>query len=370
MVNQDKNNKYQTVSLAIATRIRCGDFSGRRSLPSELRLAADYGVGRNTVRRALAALAESGLITKRQGNTSLIRNTPPARLPLRRKRAGKMVWLTDLPHAALDDNSLYLEFFRLLSVLCDSHDLALDFISMTDPHWYDFYQSNSYIATFIAGGNRERYSKYCYDRICEIDNLIVLDDLHVPPWRFSIGTDHRSSARTAVRHLLAAGHTRIGFLCSKQPYTPLYPHFAERRIGYEMAMAEAGLPVSEENFWTVTCHHLNYLLEDLRKDVSRIRQFDAFFAVTDLLAVLLVQLAREEHVRVPEELSVIGFDGWRGAQLLAPRIATIRHPAEEIALSAFKLALQLAGGKKPPREKHIYMEGSLITGETVFVKQK
>ena len=87
------------------------------------------------------------------------------------------------------------------------------------------------------------------------------------------------------------------------------------------------------------------------------------------MAVLLTQVAQEENIRVPEDLAIIGFDGWKVAQLISPRIATVRQPMREIALAAFDLAMKLAdGGELPPRE--INLPGILIPGETVSFKRQ
>ena len=362
MAVSGKMTKYRMVQLALEERIREGEFSGGSALPPEHELARTYHVGRNTVRRAVADLTARGLLAKQQGRASRINrggrageSAPPV--------SGRMAWLSVAPHAALADNALYFDFFRVMAALASAHNLRLDFISISEPNWFEFYSANEYLAVFIAGGGRKSFSKLDYERLSGIRNLIALDNAGDPPGRFCVSTDDCESARLATRHLLEFGRRKIGFFCSAAQHTPVYWPFTERRRGYELALAEAQVPIRPEFIHYVRFHNLNYLLDELRKEGDCLREYDAVFAVTDLLAVLLVQLAREIRIKVPEELSIIGFDGWPAAQYLSPRLTTLRHPVEDIVQAAFNLALRLHD-KPDLAGQSILLPGVLLPGET------
>ena len=81
--------KYETVASAITADIESGKYPSGSVLPTEEKLTAMYAVSRQTVRRALSALVESGLISKRQGSGSVVR-------PKRRNGTNR---LSSLPNA-------------------------------------------------------------------------------------------------------------------------------------------------------------------------------------------------------------------------------------------------------------------------------
>ena len=362
----NSNHKYQLIQLDLESRINCGDLSDTDFLPAEQELAAYYCAGRNTIRRVLDKLAKQGVIAKQQGKVCKINNFQKGQTTVPALR--KMAYLTYLPYAALDENSFYWSVLQLLSQLCKDHNWALDIFSMSDNCWFERYSAYDYAVTFTNNGSRSNYSMQDFKRLQSIKPLIMLDNSGDTEYQYSVNPDHCASAALAVRHLIANGRKNIGFFCTRMAYTPLFEPFAERKNGFIQAMNEANLPVSEKNFCSLTIRNLNFLRDEIRQNKHLLHEFDAIFAVTDLLAVLLMEVAIEEKIKVPETLSIIGYDGWRPAQYISPRITTVRQPTREIALSAFKLAMQLVNGEKLPPQLDIRLPGTLIPGETVIYK--
>jgi LacI family xylobiose transport system transcriptional regulator len=77
----------------------------------------------------------------------------------------------------------------------------------------------------------------------------------------------------------------------------------------------------------------------------------AIFAGNDLMALGVYQAARAEHLRIPDELSVIGFDDLPVAGWVGPPLTTIRQPLTEMAVTAARLVLRLANGEEPARTR-------------------
>ena len=359
--------KYRSILLDMESRIRNGDLTAEEFLPSEHALAAYYSAGRNTIRRVLNDLASQELICKSQGRQCRINKNQMS------KRAAvepevRLAYLNILPLAAMDESPFYLDIFQMLSRQCSDRNWALDLISICDSNWFERYSAYPYKVAFTHNCNYSLYSMQDFQRLKQINPLIVLDNISDHPWEYTINPDHRATAALAVKHLIANGRKNIGFFCTRQLHTALYKPFAERQEGYELAMQEANLPFSEKNLCFISIYHLNFLLDAIRRQKSLLHEFDAIFAVTDLLAVLLTQVALEEKIKVPEDLSIIGYDGWKIAQFITPRIATVRQPAHEIAMKAFDLAIQLINNYDLPPQ-HIYLPGTLIPGETVCYKK-
>lgn len=158
----------------------------------------------------------------------------------------------------------------------------------------------------------------------------------------TMGCDNKAGGRAAGEHLIGLGRKRIAFLGNASPH---YPEFQDRYRGLEQAMRVAGIPsdpvLQVDAITTEEAGHAAAL--DL---LARGVPFDAIFAGSDLIAVGAMRALEEEGVRVPEDVSVIGFDDIPAAALSHPPLTTIAQDyarAGELLVDA--LIGQIAGAK-------------------------
>jgi LacI family transcriptional regulator len=85
----------------------------------------------------------------------------------------------------------------------------------------------------------------------------------------------------------------------------------------------------------------------------------AIFAGNDEIAVGVIEAARARGLRVPDDLSVVGFDDTHVAQLSSPQLTTVRQPLREMGSVALRTALQLAAGE-PVDSHHVELATSLV----------
>jgi DNA-binding LacI/PurR family transcriptional regulator len=121
-----------------------------------------------------------------------------------------------------------------------------------------------------------------------------------------------------------------------------------RLDGYRSALERAGLPVDPELIvrTDLTQKDGHAAARDL---LSRPDRPTAIFACNDLQALGVYQAAREAGLRIPDDLSVVGFDDLPIAALVDPPMTTVRQPLTEMAVTATELALALGRGEKPPQ---------------------
>jgi DNA-binding LacI/PurR family transcriptional regulator len=136
--------------------------------------------------------------------------------------------------------------------------------------------------------------------------LVVVDQPRLPGHAY-VGIDERSGARRAAEHLLALGHRRFAVVCELQVHR-------ERLAGYKRALDAAGA------FWA---------RQELPAALAAKPRPTAILAASDRLALEALDAAHAAGVRVPEELSVIGFDDVPGAARSLPALTTIRQPLLE-----------------------------------------
>ena len=178
----------------------------------------------------------------------------------------------------------------------------------------------------------------------ELENLVnhgyrfvVVDPLHPLNERIpAVSAANSSGANQAVRHLLDLGHRRIGALMG--PIDWLAPQ--ERRDGYHAALASAGImpdPALEiaSTFLVAGGVEAGGRLLDLAEPPT------AIFAFNDELAVGAMQAARARGLRIPEDLSIVGFDDVEWTRYVTPQLTTVRQPLAEMGRMAVSLLTRL-----------------------------
>jgi LacI family transcriptional regulator, galactose operon repressor len=161
----------------------------------------------------------------------------------------------------------------------------------------------------------------------------------VPRGMVSISAAHFSGARAVTRHLVELGHRRIGVITG-----PPYWHTRDDRVGGHLAaLAEAGVlggpelmrfgePATKTGVWA------GRELLDLRPRPSAVVCFN------DKVAVGVLEVAMARGLRVPEDLSVAGFDDIDVSRATTPRLTTVRQPLQEMGRTAVTMLMRQLDG--------------------------
>jgi LacI family transcriptional regulator len=157
----------------------------------------------------------------------------------------------------------------------------------------------------------------------------------------SVSAQNAAGAREATRHLLDLGHRRIAAVTGP----PGWAATEERLVGYHAALAGAG--VLPDPALEVTA---DFLLERGRDAARALLDLPepptAIFAFNDSLALGAVQAAAERGLRVPDDLSVVGFDDSEQAALVTPALTSVRQPLGEMGRMAVSLLTRLLDGQR------------------------
>ncbi|WP_028804803.1 LacI family DNA-binding transcriptional regulator [Streptomyces sp. 142MFCol3.1] len=185
--------------------------------------------------------------------------------------------------------------------------------------------------------------------------LVVLDPLHLPDSRVhSVGATNFSGGLTATRHLLSLGHRRVAYLGG-----PAMAVCNQARMhGYRAAMEAEGAPVPDAyvrpgEFTYETGLLGAAALLDLKEPPT------AIFTGNDEIALGVIETARARGLRIPEDLSVVGFDDTDLAHMASPPLTTVRQPLREMGGAALRTALRLANGDKV-ESHHIELATELV----------
>lgn len=170
--------------------------------------------------------------------------------------------------------------------------------------------------------------------------IVVIDPLSDPPPDvISVGTTNWAGAYEATTHLLDRGHRRIALVTGP----PHHLYARARTAGYRSAMAAAGVKVPPG-----LVRHGSY---DRASGAEQVRALfaapeppTALFICSDHMAIGGYEALAEAGLRVPGDVSIVGFDDLPEARWVAPALTTVRQPLKDMGRSALRTLLRLMNG--------------------------
>ncbi|MCL1993589.1 MAG: LacI family transcriptional regulator [Spirochaetes bacterium] len=154
----------------------------------------------------------------------------------------------------------------------------------------------------------------------------------------TIMINDRQAAVDAVNHLIGLGHRKINFLGGSG-----FSFGLERIKGYYDALEAAGLEPDKSRCFCDAQYSTEDGMYGMREMLLHGRDFTALFAASDELAMGAIRALKDAGIRVPDDVSVIGFDNIENAKYFIPRLTTIHQPIEEIGEHAVTNLRRLMG---------------------------
>jgi LacI family transcriptional regulator len=183
-----------------------------------------------------------------------------------------------------------------------------------------------------------------YEYLSKTGLPVVTSTFHYPGIS-AIHVNEEQASRDAVNHLISLGHRNI-LMISGDGFT-----FGRQRAeGFFQALAEADIPWDESRVVYVRHYTPEFGMYGMRELLLRSggpgkRTCTALFAATDELAIGAIRVLTNEGIRVPEDVSVVGFDDIDIAKYIVPQLTTISQPLTEIGeRTALTLYRQITGG--------------------------
>lgn len=187
---------------------------------------------------------------------------------------------------------------------------------------------------------------------------VIILNRHVEAMEGScVWVDHARAGGLAAEHLLALGHRHIAVVRGPAGI----PDAEDRHRGFLDRLAQANVAVSAGR---VECGE--YTVEDgyeaARRLLAGTPDFTAIFCANDNSAIGTIEACRDAGLRIPEDISVIGYDDTVWARHVVPPLTTVHIPVREMAHAAARLALSAVG--KPVRRLPLHHEPALVVRES------
>jgi len=172
-------------------------------------------------------------------------------------------------------------------------------------------------------------------RLMDVDLPIVTTGYRLPHSSLRVvDVDNVDGAMQIMRHLFALGHRRIATITGSLRYKAA----TDRTEGYRLAHIEASMPLDSglmcEGGWTMDTGY-----QCMQNLLARGLEFSAVFAQNDEMAIGAIRALREAGLRVPQDISVAGFDDSNVAQFFDPPLTTVRQPIYDIGVTAARLLI-------------------------------
>ena len=214
------------------------------------------------------------------------------------------------------------------------------------------------------------YVNHVQSRLEKIDVPFVLSTIAIEDEKIAknynqVSVDDNKEACRMVEYLISAGHRRIAILAADD----MDDSVGKLRLrGYGNALKKHGIIIdaalitSMENADDVYTYENGY--KSTMKLLNETRDFTAIFAISDTLAIGAVKALSDNGIKVPDDVSVVGFDGLDITRYYNPTITSLKQPVEDIARTTVDILFENIANPEMSK-KRILFEGSIYEGNSV-----
>ncbi len=328
-------SKYMKIIVWIKNNISEGTFSPNTKLPSEYELMEQFGVSRQTVRKALEVLEEEGVVKSRQGSGTFVmekrihRNNNCSRVAVittyidnyifpkiikgiekSLNKNGYQVQISFTNNSGSREEEILKDLLRqeLGGIIVETTKSALPNPNL---HLYQQLQDRNIPIVFIHS---------CYPGVEA--PMISLED--------------EETGKMVTRHLIEYGHEAIGGIFKMDDGQGL-----RRYSGYLKEMLTHGLKVRGNQIVWIDTEDIKNMELIEAKIVERLKDCTAVFCYNDQVACKLIEIFKKYNVFVPDDISIVGVDNTELAKLADINLTSIQHPKEELGVKAAETLIEM-----------------------------
>lgn len=357
--------KYEIVEEYIKKYIKNNNLQIGDLLPTESELAENLNIHQNTVKRGLKKLANKGYIYRKQGKGTYVGNGAKKSFDNNNNIIGIIVEdvLSESPLCrgivkGVDDFLMNYEYNYILGNSDNSYEKMQEYLEQ-------FFKKNvSGIILIPLQINNQHQKNYdIVNDIIKRNCPVVLVDRYLKGTPLDyVTTDNEKGGYIITSHLIELGHKNIACI-----FEPFCSTLEERLIGYKVAFAEKGLSYSKRFiYWSeerldeagkTGVKHL------LKSDI----EFSAIMCSNDFVARGAFKELKKNKIKVPEEVSLVGYDNSLIATSLSVPLTSYQQDSYKMGLKAAELLMERINNKRN-KTKSIQLEGKIIIRDSTTKK--
>ena len=202
------------------------------------------------------------------------------------------------------------------------------------------------LGVLFLGGNRKNFLAD-FDKI-KVPSVLVTNDATDLPFDnlSSVAPDNVQAAEMAIDHLVSLGHRNIAVIGSDRVVSDTTNL---RWEGCMRAFSRHGVPFDPELDYVTVPYHYSGGYRGAKQLLDNGRDFTAIFAMSDVMAIGAIRALRDAGKRVPEDVSVVGFDGLTLGEYTVPKLTSVCQPIDELAERSIRLLLENIEAKSAPQ---------------------
>lgn len=324
--------KYIKVAEQLRAQVQSGNLKPGDRLPSFVELRDHHQISRGTVEKVHALLERDGLIVREQGRGVFVGSA-------QRREATGIIGFAGQGFAEVQSSLYWAHLVQ--GIQAEAAREKMQLLLLNSPFHGELWDK---VDGVLLGVNEEDL----HAQLRHVPpSLPCVSMLTSAEGVAGVLADDYQGARDATRHLLALGHQRIGHLVAG------HNSLIERRLsGYRDALSEAA--IEPELRWMrqlrLRARRADSKLEFIEQGRRCVREWlasdwkqagcTAILTQNDHVAVGAIQSFQEASVRVPEDVSVAGFDGTEMYDFFSPRLTTVKVPLHHIGAVAMRLLLE------------------------------
>lgn len=221
---------------------------------------------------------------------------------------------------------------------------------------YEFIMEKKLMGVICLGGDFDRLNDL------EIERLrvpFILSSTEIPDKAdknifSSVIIDNEKAAFNAVDYLCDIGHQSIGIISTGEDDKSVGTYRTE---GYIRALEKHGIEKKDE-FFEVGAYTFETGYEAMLRLLEKTTKLTAVFAISDIMAIGAAKAIFEKGLKIPDDISLMGFDDIDYAAYFNPTLTTVHQPVEEIAMMTADIMISILDEEKPHR--HVVFDTALI----------
>ena len=350
---------YRKIYLDLKKKIQENEYVSGQKLPYERELCDLYGVKRVTIRKSLEMLAEEGLILKHMGLGSFVaeKNVPAPSVSA--ESASTILFImrrneNDIYH---NTSSCNTRIFFETEQICRQHGYLLSYVGLDEEtNIVDIVRDHPVAGVFLVSSYHERTIK----ELEELSMPAVLLN-HYDPDMLSVMPDNLGMVMTVIEHLVEMKHRRIAYINGM----PDSWNALERWYAFRFAMHANDLPF-DEHLYAVGNWTYDGGRAAARELLKAPKLPTAIFAASDMMAAGAMEELRQNGLRIPEDISIVGYDNLDIDVMLSPPLSSATIDFKHMCEVAFEhLRHVMEKGAQHADRYAIRMPATLIKRDSV-----
>ncbi len=336
--------KYQSIADSLRLEIENGVYSDKQLLPTEQLLCQRFQISRQTVRRALSVQEDEGLITRKQGSGSDLREQREPEALLNCTVAVVTTYISDYifpsilrgMEAVLTDNGSAPLLFATQNQVSTERKILQTLLTMSTLDGVLVEGSK----TALPNPNLDLYQKLIQRGVRLVFLNGTYPEMSGTP---SVLADNYGGGKLLVEYLHRKGHQNIAGIFKNDDIQGTL-----RYAGYVEALRDLGLPLEDgQIYWYNTEQRQSFLSEGFVDSVlDSFVDCSAIVCYNDEVAIRIVAQLKKRGVKIPEEMAVVSFDNSQYSELAQVRVTSLSHGVQNLGEQAAKLMLRLLRGEE------------------------